>query len=159
MAAAVAAWGKSPGIRHVRDEQYLSWRYRNPRAIYRFVTWGSGEIEGYMVLQNIPGRFRSAIVDWEAPDPEVRDGLLDFVTQGGNLGSLRTWSATLPVESVAALRATGFNDTFDEGLLRFAGRMLVKPLQAAGGNGDPFAATELTRMDTWDLRMIYSDAL
>jgi len=32
---------------HVRDAEYLNWRYCNPRSAYRFLFWGERELQGY----------------------------------------------------------------------------------------------------------------
>jgi hypothetical protein len=159
MAALVERLGPTRRVRHVRDVPYLAWRYRNPRSTYRFVTWGSSPIQGYLVLQNVAGRRRTAIVDWEGTDTEVCRGLLDFVIRSSRLGNLRTWSATLEESKVAALRNRGFAESFTQGILRYSGRFLVKPLAAAGSAADAFATLDLADFAHWDLRMVYSDAL
>ena len=57
-------------IRHVRDEQYFSWRFQNPLSEYRFLFWDNGRLDGYLVLYRKvypPGNDELAyIVDWDA---------------------------------------------------------------------------------------------
>jgi hypothetical protein len=158
LAAFVARSGPSVRLRHVRNVEYLSWRYRNPRSAYRVVTWGKG-LEGYLVLQNTAGRRRVAIVDWEAEDRDVLKGLLEFAVQHGRFSNLRIWSACLPDFTVGLLQDNNFVDVFTEGTLRYAGRFLVRPMKAADGDADPFRSLDVAKMSNWDLRMIYSDAL
>ncbi|MGI9605996.1 MAG: hypothetical protein ACR2P0_07635 [Acidimicrobiales bacterium] len=159
MASLVSRIDRAGVLRHVRDESYLRWRYANPRSTYSFLTWGSGEIDGYLVLQNLEGRARTAIVDWEAADPNIGQQLARYVVDHARLGSLRTWTSTLPPTTTDFLREYGFEETFTEGPLRYAGRFLVKPLTAPAPYTDLFAGIDLTDMGNWDLRMIYGDAL
>jgi hypothetical protein len=47
----VAQLGPDGRLRHVRDETYLLWRYRDPLHEYRFLVQGADRLRGYLVLQ------------------------------------------------------------------------------------------------------------
>jgi hypothetical protein len=46
MADLVRRLGHDGRLRHVRDERYLAWRYRNPLYEYRFLVRESDRLEG-----------------------------------------------------------------------------------------------------------------
>ena len=75
-------------IRHVRDEQYFSWRFQNPLSEYRFLFWDNGRLDGYLVLYMKvypPGDDEWAyIVDWDAINGNVWHDLLQAAIQWGN---------------------------------------------------------------------------
>ena len=57
-------------LRHMRDKEYFSWRFKNPMREYRFLFRKEGLLKGYLVLQrNLPDNRstgRVNLVDWEA---------------------------------------------------------------------------------------------
>ena len=98
MAELVERIGSDGRICHVRDQQYFSWRFQNPRSQYRFLFWEDARLEGYLVLCRLIQADRPAvsIVDWEATNAQVRAELLEAVIRWGNFQWLLIWSATLP---------------------------------------------------------------
>jgi hypothetical protein len=162
MAGLVARSSRDGRIRHVRDAQYFSWRYRNPKATYQFLFWRQhGILEGYMVLQ-VGGVLKQGplfIVDWEAANDRVRRELFDVVLELGRSSELTTWTVSLPEEAKSMLRAAAFKpvDTA-ENLARTGPGFLVRILDRSHPIADPASST-LSLMDirSWDLRMIDSE--
>jgi hypothetical protein len=162
MAELVARSTRDGRIRHVRDEQYFSWRYRNPKAVYQFLFWKQhGVLEGYMVLQ-VGGLLKQGplcIVDWEATNDRVRRELFDAVLELGRSSELTTWSVSLPEGVKTMLRAAGFTPAeTSENLARTGPGFLVRMIDRSHPVADP-ASENLSPMDirSWDLRMIDSE--
>lgn len=151
MAELVERVGRGAGMRHVRDEAYFAWRFRNPLSIYRFLFWGDRRLEGYLVLETPRRAYRTQvrIIDWEASAGEPRAELLRAAILRGRFADLRVWSATLPAESTALLATHGFTKapTADA---RYRHALLAKDLRGRGD--DP-----LPDLSAWDLRMVFSD--
>jgi GNAT superfamily N-acetyltransferase len=151
MAEFVERVGRGGRMRHVRDEAYFAWRFRNPLSIYRFLFWGDGRLEGYLVLETSRRAYQTQvrIIDWEASAGEPRAELLRAAIHRGRFADLRVWSATLPTESTALLATNGF--TRAKALTpdpRHRHALLAKDLRG----DDP-----LPDLGGWDLRMAFSD--
>jgi len=149
-------------LRHVRDQQYFVWRFKNPRSIYRFLFWEDMRMEGYLVLQtgHYEGKEKVRIVDWEATNPQVRSDLLQAALRWGHFSFLTIWSGTLSDEVKTLLQRTGFN-LVDEArsVTRYRPTLLIRPVRDEMLNSDwVMANTQLLNMAHWDLRMIYSDS-
>lgn len=146
-------------LRHVRDEAYLSWRYRNPRSRYGFLFWDDGGLEGYMALQLRRGG-AVLIVDWEGTRPRVRGDLLRAAIRRCYRGPLLIWSATLDADATRQLQTTGFRPMDEsQGIKNYHPGVLVR----ATSDDKPAAdwavrGRRLLNLADWDLRMIYSDA-
>jgi GNAT superfamily N-acetyltransferase len=149
-------------IRHVRDAEYLAWRFQNPLQEYRFlfVEGGSG-LDGYLVLQraagDVAGRVRVQIVDWEAIRADVREDLIMAAAVLGRNHSLVTWTATLAPEALQALQRAEFVAIEPEATARGYPSVLVRSLRhdqpmASWAIGD----RRLIELSNWDLRLIYS---
>jgi GNAT superfamily N-acetyltransferase len=161
MADLVARLGHDGRLRHVRDETYLRWRYRDPLHEYRFLVQGTDRLNGYLVLQahrTEPER-GIRIVDWEATTPEVRMDLLRAALERGRCPSLTVWAATLPRETEAPLAALGFVPTSSGSQLRGVATTMIRPLGPAGAGVDPILeGRRLLDLASWDMRMVYSMA-
>jgi hypothetical protein len=160
MAALVAGAGWDGRMRHVRDQEYLTWRYRNPRGTYAFLYWEDAALDGYMVLHYAGGEM-VWIVDWEVADAEVLEDLLCAAVDRCHSNVLVIWSATLDGRTQCMLKSAGFSQWLDEtrGVENYRPGVLVR----AVGDGAPGAAwavggRRLPDLGNWDLRMIYSDA-
>lgn len=148
-------------IRHVRDGEYFSWRFKNPLCQYRFLFWEDKALEGYLVLQT-PSYTNSGIVkivDWEGTSPEVKADLLKASVDLGGFDKLIIWSATLPKTEKNVLQNFGFvEDTADVSLTNYRQYVLVRAVQDKMLNMDWILANRrLLDLINWDLRMIYSD--
>jgi len=146
-------------IHHLRDETFFSWKLENPLAHYRFLFWGDGGLEGYLVLQYLETMSRVNILDWEAPDPDVRLGLLRTAVRWGRFWNLHVWSGTRSAADQAVLRETGFSPAAcDPMTARHGGKFLARP---AGAEDDEkswqLCGIRIDRAAAWDLRMIVSD--
>ena len=149
--------GHDGRIRHVRDAESLTWRYRCPLGSYRFLCYGSGPIEGCLVLQvpvpynGVPAR----IVDLVATSAPVRRALLERALDTGRFRRCFAWSATLPADAVDLLTARGWHPIDQLARAHGAPCILVKQLQ---GGSPPetwkLGPCSLTERDSWDVRMI-----
>ena len=157
--------GTDGRIRHVRDEQYFSWRFQNPLSEYRFLFWDDGRFDGYLALQSkcaCEADGWAYIVDWEATNGRVWTDLLQAVIQLGNFDGLYIWSETLSGDAKEWLREAGFYFLNKTGKVRNDSQgenIFVKAICPAS----PQSRWVLNNQDlldarNWDLRMIYSDA-
>jgi hypothetical protein len=150
-------------LRHVRDREFFSWRYRNPRSEYRFLYWGDNQIDGYLILRARIGSNdgKAIIVEWEATDLEISDQLLKAATQLGNFEEISMWSETLSAELKQLLHDGGFNfQDFneEEASNHFPPLVLIKPIQPERFNSNwEIDGINMLDMHNWDLRAIYSD--
>lgn len=161
MADLVARLGHDGRLRHVRDETYLRWRYRDPLHEYRFLVHGTDRLNGYLVLQvhrTEPER-GIRIVDWEATTSEVRMDLLHAALEWGRCPSVTVWTATLPRETEAPLAALGFVPTSSGSQLRGVATTMIRPLGRVAAGTDPvLEGRRLLDLASWDMRMVYSMA-
>jgi GNAT superfamily N-acetyltransferase len=162
MAGLIARLPWDGRIRHVRDVDYLAWRFRNPLHEYRFLFWEEGGLQGYLVLQRyLSERAEQCvnIVDWEAVDERVRAGLLQAALDWGRFGGVRVWTinASEPVRTL--LRAHGFAVAEAGGVRGRSSGLLVRRL-GASPSAEPWrlGSRNLLDIGDWDLRMLYSMA-
>ncbi len=145
-------------IRHVRDEQFFAWRYRNPSSAYRFIYLENKGLQGYLVLQQA-ARARSDyafIVDWETRDMTIFSELIRAVADRGGFEWIGTWSPTLSDDQIKVLAEQGFSgENGTSGHQAFCPHLLVIPINApdAGRMG----GQDFMDISHWDLRPIYSD--
>lgn len=115
MAGLVAELPTGTGVRHVRDTQYLTWRYRNPLARYFYLVVGSRELDGYLVAHrsqvdpDAKGRpTPTTIIDCEARS----DGVwMDLLEMGLSLlpgPAVLMWARDIPSARRAQLGSVGF---------------------------------------------------
>jgi GNAT superfamily N-acetyltransferase len=165
MAALVRRLAWDGRIRHVRDEQYLTWRYASPRSRFRFFFAGGSDLDGYLALR--ASRYsrggKAEIVDWEATTTEVRTRLLAQAIAWGEFSELSIWSTTLPAEAQAALRHHGFapppDATEPGGKDELAQTIFVGPVDRPRLTAGDWSVGDRSLLDlaNWDLRMIYRD--
>jgi hypothetical protein len=153
MAELVRALPWDGRIRHVRDETFLGWRYKNPLHEYRFIFAGGDRLEGYLVLQRLVrrGHRRICIADWEARDERVFEALLAAAI-GGGFSHLHAWSAGAAPGGADVLARNGFEaaEEFETSILARATRdeEMKQPWMLAD--------RRLDSAPDWDVRMIYS---
>jgi GNAT superfamily N-acetyltransferase len=149
---------KDGRLRHVRDQEYLSWRFGNPRFVYRFLYWGGREPEGYMVLQNRPGDRAVNIVDWEGRTPVILTDLLDTALNMGMFSTVHVWAASRSDSVIQILERRGFVRPGATGNSpdQYQGRFMIKSL-AHDGSADGLLGLDPEKQENWDIRMIYSD--
>ncbi len=158
--------GHDGRIRHVRDEQYFSWRFDNPLSEYRFLYWDDGQLEGYLVLYMKvadPGEEDLVyIVDWDATSAPVWQGLIDAALAWGDFDRISIWSDSLSESAKELLRDSGFDfrDKTGNTLSDLDGtQVLIAQLDAQRQPSD-WTACGRDVMDPaqWDLRATFSDA-
>jgi len=164
MAELVSHLGYDGRIRHVRDREFLAWRFRDPLSVYRFLYWGTSPMRGYLVLKcersgaHHPTRVR--IVDLEGTSASVRAGLLDAAIDLGRFQELFAWAATLSDETRKYLLSTrGFKPAELDLRARGCPCVLVKRVstQPEGSNW-MLGNRRLTALADWDMRMLYTMA-
>lgn len=161
MSELVERIGSDGRIRHVRDQQYFAWRFKNPISQYRFLYWEDSSLDGYLVLQTsvYRDRLKISIVDWEATNMQVRTDLLQTAIHLGNFNVLSIWSATLLDEIKILLQNTGFNPQKEvKSITKFRPTILVRPVRDEMLKTNwVIANRRILDLESWDLRMIYSD--
>jgi GNAT superfamily N-acetyltransferase len=159
MASLVTRLGSDGRIRHVRDETYFAWRYRNPLCRYRFLFWREADLEGYLVLSCRPRMKVVSIVDHEATDVEVFSALLQAAVSLGTFDRLHIWTRSLSPPELARLDALGFKPHEQPpGITHFRRTVLVRPVDLQNhGSEWTLAGRRLLEPASWDLRMIYAD--
>jgi GNAT superfamily N-acetyltransferase len=149
-------------LRQQRDRRYLSWRFCNPRALYRVLTVGEGPIDGYLVLQK---RLRRAqrvarIVDWEASSIESAASLLEAATRVPGIDRISMWVGSLDASRRSVSERLGFGPGTGRQQPRRrrqrVNSLLVGPV--AGDDSLSLGGQDPAMIDSWDLRMIFSDA-
>lgn len=161
MAELVRRLGHDGRIRHVRDERYLAWRYRNPLHEYRFVYWERERLEGYLVLQatrSAPGRGIN-IVDWEATSPAIREELLLAAVRWGGFSQLTIWTATLSGDMLPVISRAGFLPVASRSRRSTSPNILVWDARRQMPAQDiVLGGRRLLDPASWDMRMVYSMA-
>ena len=161
MADLVRRLGHDGRIRHVRDQRYLAWRYRNPLYEYRFLFRGADRLEGYLVLRadrEDPARGIN-VVDWEATTPALREELLRAAVDWGNFPELTIWTATVPTDTLAAVSRAGFVPMGVGSRTRSSHTILVRDTRHPRPASDMMlGGRRLLDPAAWDMRMVYSMA-
>jgi GNAT superfamily N-acetyltransferase len=149
-------------IRHVRDQEYLLWRFRNPRHEFRFLYWGDQQLKGYLVLQRmLPGRvntYRVHIRDWEGMTDTVRKDLLGVAVRCGSFAELVIWTATLPETIKRLLQDQSFDAIDRASRARGHPTILVMSVRDEGSGEDwTIEGRSVLDVRNWDLRMLYHE--
>ena len=161
MADLVERLGHDGRVRHVRDREYLRWRFQNPFSEYRFLYCGEARLQGYLVLnrKNSPlaDGTRVHIADLVASDDHVRAELLATAITAGRFPELVTWTSSLSDEELRLLKKLGFAPVDPEVTSRGCPCILVRALR------DDLPETEwalggrpLLDAKSWDWRLLYS---
>jgi len=155
MAQLVARLPRDGRIRHVRDEAFFAWRFRNPLRDYRFVYSGGERLRGYIVLQRSRGfsADRASIVDLEGESDQIRAELLSAAIEYGDFPELYLWQLGASPSSSQVIERHGFKalDALHENsiLVRSVWDDELNAAWMLGGR-------PLDDANQWDLRMIYS---
>ena len=161
MADLVRRLGHDGRLRHVRDAQYLAWRFANPQHEYRFLFAGDERLDGYLVLQSyrLDEDRGVNIVDWEAATATAWSALLRAALDWGRFAELSAWTAALPETARGDLAAAGFVRADRGPLMRRGVTLLVR---GVGERGDPIepalGGRPIPDAAGWDMRMLYSMA-
>jgi GNAT superfamily N-acetyltransferase len=161
MADLVRRIGHDGRLRHVRDEIYLAWRFRNPLYDYRFLFWDGDCLEGYLVLQvyrfGLPRVVN--IVDWEGTSSGVRAELLRAAIEWGQFPNLGVWAASLPEDTLTQLQDASFVPFGHGPLARYLPSVLVRAVPEDRRVAElTLGGRRLLDSATWDMRMVYSMA-
>jgi len=153
----VARLPRSGRIRHVRDQTYFDWRFRNPLRSYRYLYAGGDRIEGYLVLQRpLTGNVdQVSIVDWEAESEPALEALLAAAIEHGRFPALRAWRLGASPAVRRILDRHGLIPVRS----RYESGILVRSVRNAELD-EPWmlGGRCLDDASQWDMRMIYSMA-
>ena len=159
MAELVSALGHDGRLRHVRNAEYLAWRFADPLREYRFLFSGGERLDGYLVLgSRVGGAYptpRVSIVDLEARDARTRRSLLVAALEG-HFADLFAWSATLAPSDRLLLGQLGFEPADPKLAARGGPCALVASLAARRSEEWMLESRSLLDPATWDLRVLYS---
>ncbi|MDH3978025.1 MAG: GNAT family N-acetyltransferase [Gammaproteobacteria bacterium] len=143
-------------IRHVKNEQYLNWRYNNPRADYRYIYSRTKSLDGYLAISYLTGNTadggRTGIVDFEARDDATLAALISYAAKYFN--KLVLWTGTLDKNQLSCFKENGFLPIDPAKRERGCPALLIRALQSDPDHG--FTNLSLDDLNSWDLRMIYS---
>ncbi|MGD9832427.1 MAG: acyl carrier protein [Piscinibacter sp.] len=153
-AAFVARLTQDERLRHMRDERFFAWRYRNPLHDYRVISArdAAGRLRGYIVLQRGRSAFadqrRVNLVDWAGDSEAVWAGLIQAAVRGGRIAELVTWrngdaATNRQIDALGFIPADAHQ----------AERGLPCALVREFGEGVHHPLPELGQ---WDLRMAYT---
>jgi acyl carrier protein len=158
MAKLIERIGHDGRLRHVRDEVYFDWRFRNPLNEYRFLFVGTDALDGYLVLKRtINSSSRVSIVDLEAVNDRVQSALLETAVSVGAFAELFVWTATADDELLRQLHTLKFAPIEQNVLSQPC--FLVRPIEDERLNEDwRLGDTRLLDLKNWNVRMLYSMA-
>ena len=149
-------------IRQVRDEAYLSWRYRNPIRQYRFFYYErAGRLEGYLVLARyiecqLP-TLPFHIVDWKARATRRAASCCSAQPRSPAFRSSVPGATGLSDADRALLDQSGFVPTDLDMRKRGMPCILVKHLR---GNTPPdswsLGGGQILDPARWDMRLVYT---
>ena len=149
-------------IRHVRDAEYLKWRFANPLSRYHFIYSDNRQLDGYLVLHEYASEMANHevvnVVDWEAADPAVLERLLRGAIAIASRRPIVIWSATLSQDAIALLLRHGFRaEASSKPNVLSPPQLLIRKLRRdlVGGHWT-LAGLPLLDIANWDLRMLYS---
>lgn len=145
-----------------RDEKFYSWRYRNPLSNYIFLYWYDDVMKGYLVAQTPLYRYGSMVnynvVELEAADSAIKMELLKALSSLLGYRSISIWSNMLGEDVYRSLLSKGFKEQNPvKSVADFTQTVLVRTT-GVPNEEIKFRGVNLIDMNSWDLKMIYSDA-
>jgi hypothetical protein len=161
MAALVAQLPLGNGVRHVRDTQYLTWRYQNPLAHYFYLAAGLQELDGYLVAHcsrvdpDAQGRpTPTTIIDCEATSDEVWIDLLEVALSLLPGSVVLMWARDVSPGRLAGLGPVGFELDEPTGRLTRDVHLPNLLVHSMGilAESSPFAKLDMP--SAWDLRAV-----
>ncbi|MGH0034907.1 MAG: hypothetical protein ACQGVK_07755 [Myxococcota bacterium] len=166
--AELAATTRDPArIRHVKDERWFRWRYRDPSSRYRFAYFRrAGRLVGYMVFHRTAAPLAAGpldLADWERDAELPWTELLGVAVRLADrwVLPLTAWSAALPEAVRPGLVRLGFTPRPLWGpLARRRPTFLVGRIDRAADQSDrawEIGPARIDEVDHWDIRPIYAD--
>ncbi|MBT8335370.1 MAG: GNAT family N-acetyltransferase [Gemmatimonadetes bacterium] len=144
------------GLRHRRDPDFLSWRFRNPLFRYRFCQLREAPRAGALVVQRARAGGRQTIVAWQARDEAGERILLEGMLRRCGADSLGVLVGPLTRDRSSLLGRRGF--TLED---RSGGSRRFEPALLVVGTGRPSApgSPDLFDPACWDLQLLGSDGV
>jgi hypothetical protein len=143
-------------IRHLRNPEYLRWRYENPLQEYRFLYSHGERFDGYIamsgsVASHLPAG-RVTVADIEARDDDAFHALLRAAV--AHVQELYVWTATMSDAQRSVLNDLGFGPVDPQRTSRGCPCILVRPLSEAAKW--ELGGLSLLDMNAWDIRCFYA---
>lgn len=159
MASLARELGHDGRLRHVRDEEYLTWRFRHPFHQYRFAYARDDSLAGFLVLRWRPAGQgsdrRVYLADFQARNDRVLSDLLRAVLKAGRFPEMATWRATLSPAAARAVEGVGFEPVDQQLAAHGWPCILVRSVDDAGlGRDWTLHGTRLLDLASWDVRML-----
>jgi hypothetical protein len=147
-------------IRHVRDAEYIAWRYQNPLREHRFLYHEvDGRLEGYLAfarwLVYQEPMLPFTLSDWESATPQSFDMLLRDALSRAHFRQLGTWAATLSPDTRSVLARAGFAPSEQHLRVRGLPCLLVRRL-TTGNDEWKLGGRGLLEAANWDFRILQS---
>ena len=160
MSALVSRSSEGSEIKLMRDETFYRWRLSNPAANYRFIYYESddGDLNGFVILQQSRVSQRTTIIDWEFAEPSAWINVAAAAIES-KLANIVLTSTHFSDYRKRALADLGFRmetppDTVD---IPAPGMLLHAPVSHSGAEAQ-LGGSRVFDADSWDIRMIASDA-
>jgi GNAT superfamily N-acetyltransferase len=161
MAALVERVRRDGRIRHVKDTEYLSWRFRRRDARYRFLSVGGDDLEGYVVLHSSrQSGAQVTVVDWEVAHGDLLADLLMYAIRLGRFRFLSVPWVHSSGPTADALNRLGFTRRDAEAPMGSGepSTVEVNVLRKSPHGGEwMLGERDLLNPLDWDLRLLYAD--
>jgi GNAT superfamily N-acetyltransferase len=162
MAALAASTSPHDLIRLRKDVSFFRWRFSNPlcRYLFLFANEGPEDLAAYLALQAHGPQHDTGLnlVDWEASSVDALTVLLDTLAGAVRAERVNTWPGGADPTFSAAFLGAGFLPVPRSMLPSALPAIMSLPLFNVT-SGDPWSVqgVDLTRLESWDLRMAASD--
>jgi hypothetical protein len=148
-------------VRHVRDAEYLHWRFSNPLATYYFLTAGERQLHGYLVahrarLDALDGPTPTTIMECEAQSEEIWLDLIELALSRLAGREVLMWARDLSAPRLSGLQSLGLGLHLPTGRITKDANlpnMLVSSTGTALGS-DSSQLSHLNHPSEWDLRAV-----
>lgn len=147
---------KTRPIHPLRSPEYLSWRFENPLAQYRFVYSREDPVGGFLVLAKASS-WRVGILDLEATETGIARDLLATAINCASRAALDLWTVSMSDDHAEVLEELAFRQLPPDHSPATDGVFMVRPT-AVGDLSLTVNGLSLRDINNWDLRMISSDA-
>ena len=121
-------------IRLYKDEEYLTYRFRNPRNRYVFYyLWQDGVLTGYVVIKPLQHSNNAHILDYDQTDSKAVQEIVQYIIATRHYGMISVWNCGVEDETRQILQRLHFktNSFFEkiERSLRGTYYILVRPVR------------------------------
>jgi hypothetical protein len=150
-------------IRLYKDEEYLTYRFRNPRKKYVFYyLWQDGVLTGYVVIKPLQHSNNAHILDYDQTDSKAVQEIVRYIIATRHYGMISVWNCGLENDTRQILQRSHFrtNAFFEkiERSLRGTYYILVRPTRKKCTEESWFLGEiNMRDIDSWHLNEFCSD--